>query len=50
MREEASREAEAKYLASDTFRLIEADCFWKGWEEFKEVALERFPGVDFLSL
>lgn len=27
MREEASREAKAKYLASDAFGLVRADCF-----------------------
>lgn len=44
------RESEAEYLASDAFGLVKADCFWEGWEEFKELASEKFPGLDFSSL
>lgn len=50
MQEEASQEAEAKYLASNTFGLVKADCFWEGWEEFKELASEQFLDVDFSYL
>lgn len=50
MWENASREVEAAYLASDAFGLVKADCFWEAWEEFKELASEKFPGLDFSSL
>lgn len=50
MREEASWEAEAKYLALDAFSLVRANYFWEGWEEFKDVASERFLDIDFSSL
>lgn len=50
MQEEASWEAEVKYLASDAFGLVKADWFWEGWEEFKELTSEQFPDVDLSSL
>lgn len=50
MRENASRDPEVAYLALDAFGLVKADFFWEGWEEFKELASEKFSGLDFSSL
>lgn len=50
MREETSWVAEAKYLALDAFGLIRADCFWEGFEEFSNLAAERYLDLDFSSI
>lgn len=40
----------AEYLVLGAFEIIRADCFWEGWEEFKDIASEQFLDVDFSSL
>lgn len=49
-REEASQKVEAKYLASGTFGFIRGNCFWEGFEEFWDLAVERFPNIDFIVI
>lgn len=45
--EEALWVAEAKCLALDAFSIVKADCFWEGFEEFWDIAAERYPDLDF---
>lgn len=45
--EEALEAATAKYLASNAFRVVRADYFWEEFEDFHDLAVKRFPNIDF---
>lgn len=47
---EALKAAEAPYLASDAFSIVKVDCFWERFEEFWDIAAERFSNIDFSSI
>lgn len=50
IQEEALEVAAAKYLASDSIRIVRVDCFQEAFEEFWDTTAERYPNIDFLSI
>lgn len=38
--EEALEVVVAKYLTSDAFGIVKADCFWEGFEEFWDITIK----------
>lgn len=50
MRDQALGAAEAQYLASNAFGLVKADCFWQGFKELWDIAVEWFLDIDFSSI
>lgn len=50
LREEALEVTAVKYLSLDAFGIVRADCFWEGFEEFRDIVAERYPELDFSSI
>lgn len=48
--EEALEASTVKYLALKAFRVVRADCFWEGFEEFRDVVADLYPDLDFSSI